>query len=216
MKHILFCILLLASLSACIGASASGAFRCDEKKELCIKLTAEEPIIIGEPVNVTALVTSKNDIQDIVISLSYVPARDDVVISVVGIQKQAIEIRELTTWVGGLSGFTSIQANQPLTFTWQLLAPEWEGFYSLNASVSTSSGIRVTDSMRLYFTNEGGQAFYAGTQIAVTPPPPVSTIYFYTYTPGPSPTWASSATFYPQIATREARTQQAATPLPAP
>ena len=168
MKRILLCILLLASLSACTRDSQLGSFRCNEGKELCIRVTAEEPIIIGKPISVTALVTSKNDIQDIVISLSYVPARDDVVINVEG--NKGIEIRQLTTWVGGLSGLTSIRANQPLTFTWQLLAPEWEGFYSLEASVSTS-GVRVTDSMRLYLTKEGGQVYYAGTRIAVTDPP---------------------------------------------
>jgi len=166
---ILIYILLLAILSACTETSPSGSLRCNEGKELCIKLTAEEPITIGKPINITAVVTSKNDIQDIGISLEYFP--NDVVIVVDGLQKQGLETRQFTTWNGGLSGLTTIKANQPLTFTWQLLLPSTEGAYSIFASVSIKQGFRVTDSVSIYFTNEDAKVNYSGTQFPITEGP---------------------------------------------
>lgn len=185
MKHFLLCILLLVTLSACTGDSQLGSFRCNEGKKLCIKLTAEEPIIIGEPVNVTAVVTSKNNIQDIGISLEYFP--NDVVVVVDGLQKQGLETRQFTTWNGGLSGLTTIKANQPLTFTWQLLLPLSEGAYSIFASVSISQGFRVTDSVSIYFTNEGVKVNYSGTQMpnmeGSLPSPDATQLYLGTPSP---------------------------------
>jgi hypothetical protein len=185
MKRFLFCILLMASLSACTGASASGAFRCNQKKEICINLTAEEPIVIGKPVNLTAIVTSKKDIQDIGISLEYFP--NDIVIAVDGLQKRDLETRQFTTWNGGLSGLTTIKANQPLTFTWQLLLPSSEGACSVFASVSMPQGFRVTDSVSIYFTSEGVKVNYSGTQFPITeePLPTPDATQLYLGTPSP-------------------------------
>jgi len=187
MKHFLLCILLLATLSACVESSVSDWSDCNEGMELCIRVTVEEPIVLGKPINLTTIVTSKKDIQDLPISISYVPAEKDTVVKSIsvnaeGLQKQNMEIRQLTTWDGGLGGYASVQANKPLTITWQLLTQGWEGFYILNASITTSSG-RVTDTIRLYFTEEGGKVYYAGTPIPTDQPIPIITI-----TPGPTPT----------------------------
>jgi len=219
MKRFLICILLLVILSACAESSSAGSYRCDKKWGLCISATAEGPILPGKPIIVTTRITSKKDIQDMVVALYFAPAVNNLaveaVVSVEGTKKQVAEIKNLTVQSGDVGGVISIQANQPLSITWQLLAPKWEGFSSLSAMVFTPSGSPVTaGSINFYFTNEGGQVYYAGTRIPVTNPPLIETMYFYTYTPGPSPTWAPSATLYPQIATEVALTQQAATPPP--
>jgi len=209
MKRILLCILLLVTLSACVDASVSDWSDCNEGKELCIRVTVEEPIVIGKPINLTTVVTSKKDIQDMIVSLSYVPAQDNIVtVNVNGLEKLDMGLRELEISPGSAGGLVSIYAHQPLIINWQISAPKWEGLYILNARVFASSS-PVTDTIRLYFTEEGGQVYYAGTPIPTDQPIPIITI-----TPGPSPTWAPSATLYPQIATEVALTQQAATPPP--
>ncbi len=176
MKRLLFFALLLMSLTACGGSSAPGEWRCDksnETGELCIKLTAEEPITLGAPVTITIAVSSEKDIPGLKIFLfSDSP------------QKVFIEEPSLQGWSGkGVNWPVDAQANQPLTFKRKVRLPAEEGSYQLIVHAAYAPlGMVIIDSLDIYLTREGGKVYYSGTHIPFTEGP------LPTITPGPSST----------------------------
>jgi len=187
-KPILICILLLVILSACTETAPSHPFRCSQRKVLCVKLEAEEPVVKGEPIHLIATVTSSQGIQDMGISLSY-PVNAVIVEN--GLQDQSLAMKEFTTWNGGTGAVTSIMAGQSLTFKWQVLLPSGEGSYTYSylivAGASTPQGLYIANSLSIHQTQDDLKINYSGTTFPVTPgplPTPDATLV-YSITPYP-------------------------------
>ena len=73
MKHVLVCVLLLASLAACTGTSYIDRPNCSAQGELCIEVRADEPVSFGGQVIITITITSEKDIPDLAVFLEYEP-----------------------------------------------------------------------------------------------------------------------------------------------
>ena len=189
MKRLWICVLLLAGLTACAAPSGPGTWRCGESGDtgkLCVKLTAEEPITLGEPVTVTITVTSEKDVPGLTVFLSSYP-------------KALIEGSE--GWKEhGINWPMDAKANQSLSFTRRVRFPA-EGEFQLTAALSRPD-LHVDDSIRIYFAPDGGKVYYSGTRVPIpgwTPgqPAPAITLPGYTVTPGPSPTFIPTDTPWP-------------------
>lgn len=189
MSRLLICVLLLASLAACAAPSGPGAFRCSKHEKICVKLTATEPIITGQPVSVTITVTSERDIPGLIVYLSTYPAGK------VSIEE---EPGQPSPKSGGLKWTMDVKANQEIIFTRKINLPSVEREYGgyayidLIAFVQTAVGMVVDDELTIYVTPKGGKVYYAGTLIPTTSPGPALTV-----TPGPSPTFIPTPTTYP-------------------
>src|SRR5215208_1449855 len=131
MKRILFCILLLASLTACSGASSQGSLECNKKEGVCIYIKAEEPIIAGETVTVTVTVKGDKDIPDLQIGLE---ANGNVF----------FEEPELKTWKKtGIGWKVDLKANKTHVSKHKVLFPAEDGYYTIVASVFTADYGRI-------------------------------------------------------------------------
>lgn len=172
MKRLFMCVLLLAGLTACAGASSPIQPNCQQG--VCIKVRAIEPIRFGEPVTVTVTVTSEKDISDLKVFLS--SAYDAL-------------IEEAQDWKqSGVNWVMEAKANRTFTFTRKLRFPSREGEFQIIAEVykSYAPSVHATDSIRIYLTREGGKVYLSGTSIPLgTPGKPIPAV---TITPGPSPT----------------------------
>ena len=179
MKRLFACVLLLASLTACAGASAPGGGNC--KEGVCVKVQAVEPVRFGEPVTVTVTVTSEKDIPNLGVSLYH---DVDVVV-----EEPQTEEKNRPAWKGqsGVDWIVNAKANQPLTFTRKVRFPPREGVFDIVVSASTPS-LRVTDSVYIRLTRAGGKVYLSGTSVPVTSGP------LPTVTPGPSPTFIPTPT----------------------
>ena len=176
MKQILICILLLTGLTACGGKIAASSAGGPCNNDLCIKLTAKEPIAIGQPVSVTIKLTSQKDIPDLKLYLG----SDDL------LKRVSIEDPSLQGWKKG--GFVNwpvnVRAKQSQTFTRKVILPTEEGLYSIIAEAFLPEGQLIRDSIRIYIIDGSGKVYYEGTRIPITDEP----LPIYTVTPEPSPT----------------------------
>ena len=188
MKHLLICVVMLASLASCAAPSGPGAFHCSEDNQACVKLTVAEPIKPGEPVSVTITVTSEKNIPGLKVYLSTYPAGK------VSIEE---EPGQPSPKAGGVNWTTDVQANHPLTITRKINLPNVEGEYGgyvlvqLIAFVVTAPGAVIDDDLMIYVTRQGAKVYYPGTPIPITPLP------VPTNTPGPTPTFIPTLTFIP-------------------
>ena len=123
MKNIWIYVLLLVSLAACAGAS-SGHEGCSVDGELCIGMQLEEPILFGDSNTITITVSSNIDIGKLKIYLYSYPQ---------------VLIEDMNDWVNhGVNWVIDIEANQPQTFTRNVLLPEKDGFYHIITSANTT------------------------------------------------------------------------------
>lgn len=175
MKKILFCILLLASLTACSATSSQGSLECNKKEGVCIYIKAEEPIIAGEPVTVTVTVKSAKDIPDLGIVLE---ANGNVY----------FEEPELKTWKKtGIDWKVDLKADKTKIFKQKVLFPVEDGFYQLLVTAYIQDYGPITSNyINMSIKNKEGSAYYPGTKI----PGSEGTIIVpvYTVIPGSSPT----------------------------
>jgi hypothetical protein len=189
MKCFFVCVLLLVSLTACMGPSAPGGGSCSNG--VCVKIRAAEPIRFGEPVLVTIAVTNEKDISDLGVSL-YLDA--DVVVE--GPQEWEKEAKNSLVYKGGAGWKIAAKANQPYTAMRKVHFPPREGLFTIVASASTPS-LRVVDSIVIYLTRAGGKVYLSGTPVPIpgwTPGQPIPAV---TFTPGPSPTFIPTPTREP-------------------
>lgn len=183
MKRVLFCILLLAGLTACrtnVAASSAGG-RCNDN--LCIKLTAKEPITVSEPIIVTIKITSQKNIPDLKL---YLGSNDPT-------KRVSIEDTDLPGWKKG--GFVNwpvnIKAKQTLTFTRKILLPAEDGLYPIIAEAFLSEGFVVGDVLQVHVTKGSAKVYFANTPIpTVFVTEPASAL-------GPSPTLETATPSYP-------------------
>ena len=157
MKRVVICLLLLVTLSACAGtgtptaeeqtlsdvepASSGAALRCNEWEKLCIHLTVEEPIRMGEPINLIVTVTSEKDIPDLKITLTSTDS-----------PKALFEEPNLQSWrERDVAWMVNSKINQPLTSVHRLLLPAEEGYYEiLVTAFVVEKGELVKDVIRIY------------------------------------------------------------------
>ena len=215
-RNLGFMVLITLLLIACgeIAYSAQDSYGCfrDKERELCVTLRAGKDVVqIGEVLPLTITVTSSQDEQGLILLLSTVVYSE----FMKSIQFPGQEITYEDNFNKGWE--FDIKANQPIIFNGNTSFGGEYGSFSIQVSISDPYlGQLVSNSLEVVFFDEkGGLVLYAGTKAPITEGPAPVTVYFYTDTPGPFPTWAPSATWYPEIATREALTQQAArTPEP--
>lgn len=172
MKRILFCILLLASLTACGGPSAPGAVGCSKKGDFCIKVTAEEPILKGKPITIKIKLKSEKDIPELqIVLLSGSPSK------VLFEEPSSKEWKEReVNWK------TNVKVKEEHTFTHKLLLPAENGIYQIIVQAFLPTGLIDDDSLTIYISEENGKVYYSGTSIPITQgPEPASS-------PGPLPT----------------------------
>lgn len=179
MNRLIICLLLLATLSACAGAgtstaeeptfsygepSSSGpAFRCNEWEKICIHLSVEEPIQMGEPINLIVTVTSEKDISDLNITLTSVDS-----------PKALFEEPNLQSWrERDVTWTVNSTTDGPLTSIHKLLLPAEEGYYQILVTAGViGKGQLVADEISIYLTKEGGKVYFANTPIPITGYPP--------------------------------------------
>lgn len=190
MKRLLICVLFLASLTACAAPSGPGAFRCDQEGKTCLKLTAAEPIVLGQPVKVTITITSEKDITGLKIFLASYPLGKVSIVEAPGLPSSK---------GGAVNWTTDVQAKHTLTFMREMLMPSIEGENGGYAQIELHAdiqdgGVIVSDYLTIFLTSKGGQVYFAGTPIPIpgwTPGQPALAI---SPTPGPSPTFIPSPT----------------------
>ena len=175
MKRILFCILLLASLTACSATSSGGTLECNKQQGVCIYIKAEEPIIAGEPVTVTITVKGEKDIPDLQIGLS---ANGNVF----------FEESELKTWKKtGIGWNVNLKAKKEHTSKHKVLLPSEDGYYTIVASVFTADYGRIASNwFDIVIAGKERKVYYPGTKVPGAEGPIIGIVY--TVTPGPSPT----------------------------
>ena len=170
MKRILFCILLLASLTACSAASSQGSLECNKQEGVCIYIKAEEPIIAGEPVTVTVTVKGDKDIPDLGIALE---ANGNVY----------FEEPSLKTWKKtGIDWKVNVKADKSHISKQKVLFPVEDGFYQLLVTAYIQGyGLITGNYINISIKNKEGMVYYPGTKVPITEGPlPAST-------PGPLP-----------------------------
>ena len=164
MKRFLMLMLLMVILSGCVRSPSSGKGRCNQG--LCVKIEADEPVRWGELVVVRITVTTDRDVSRLGVSLYH--DRD--------ITVKEIELGEdggRVVWEGerGVDWMVNARAEQPLTFICGLHLPLEERSWDLKASAITPQGVRSVDSVTIYITREGGEVYYSGTPVPITPGP---------------------------------------------
>jgi hypothetical protein len=213
----LILIVLLVGLAACsnLGAQQSpyDPRGCDKINGVCIKIKVEKELVeLGEAVPITITVTSEQDQSDLSldISVGYNETFDG---KVFFSDQDILIVEEGSYWK--VWEF-DIEKDQPRIFKGTISFSPEKTIVPVRAVVFRGAELRVTDYLEIYFTESGGQVYYLGTKKPHIDVPLIETLYISTYTPGPSPTWAPSATWPAYIATREALTQQAEPKTPQP
>jgi hypothetical protein len=179
--------ILIMILSGCGGSAAPGGGQCNQG--LCVKIEVVEPVQWGKPLTVRITVTTEADIPDLGISVYTFPP-DVVVEGPVGWEPTS---KDGMVWKGGAGWLVSTKANQPTVFIRNIRVPERESLVELWANASTREGRRVSHSVRIYLTREGGvvnptPAVLPGTPALVpTMPPEWLLTPFPTVTPWPTP-----------------------------
>jgi hypothetical protein len=158
MKYFFLCMLLLVSLTACTTASSSNG-GCSENGEVCVSISAEEPIQYGEPVILTITAISGKNLTNLGVSLYY-----DIDVVVEGPDSWENNLTETAIFNGGASWIVTAYANQPLTFMRKLQLPPHEGLFPIIVEASTTD-LRAADSITIYITAQGGTILLSGTSI---------------------------------------------------
>jgi hypothetical protein len=200
MKKILVYILIMVSISACAKA-ASGKSNCSMDGDVCIQMQVHEPVLYGGANTLTITVSSTIDINDLGIYLSS--------------RQQQILIEDTNGWsANGVNWSIDIQANQPQTFTKDILLPGTEGYFHVIADAFTPQE-HATHSFYIVQKNGTSTIYYNGTPIPTSNGPisttapeilltlqamPTRTL-FPTLTPLPTKTSTSTPVIYPPPAT---------------
>lgn len=200
MKRLWMLAILLMVLAGCGGSAAPGGGQCNQG--LCVKIEVAEPIRWGEPVTVMIVTTTDKDISDLGISIFVYPPN---AVVVEGPENWEREAKKGAVYEGGAGWRVTTKASQPITFTRIVHLPYPEGTYEIMASVTTIQGMRVTDSVRIYLTREGGvvnptPAVLPGTPALVPTLPPERLLTPFP-TPTPWPTPFPTPTSPPQVRT---------------
>lgn len=180
MKRLWILAILMLVLVGCRENTAFSGEQCNEG--LCVKIEVVEPVRWGEPVTLKITVMTETAIPDLGVSIFTYPPD----VAVEGPTGWESTSKEGIVWKGGAGWLVTTKANQPVVFIRNIRIPATESpsLVEIQANASTRQGRRVSHSVSIYLTREGGKVYYAGTPVPITPwPLPV-----YIVTPGLSPT----------------------------
>lgn len=163
MKRLWLVTILIIALAGCRRSTAPGGGQCNQG--LCVKIEVAEPIRWGELIIVTITVTTEIDIPDLGVSINTYPL--DVIVE--GPTGWEATSTGGMVWEGGAGWLAEGKSNQVLTFVREIRFPTREGSFDLQANATTPQGLRVTNSVRIHLTREGGKAYYSGTPIPTLP-----------------------------------------------
>jgi hypothetical protein len=214
MKRPEICLLILViiaaySLATCAQrGSAFGRINCSSGGEVCITITAVEPINFGDPVRLIIKVSSSKDISDLEVSLYTWGGTVD--------GPQDWEKYLSSTYISpGFAFWTfAINAGQTLTFNRVVHYPNSEGYFNIGAEAVTFNRIYVgDDSFYIHMTHEGVNIYRSGTPI----PPDTPNITVAAYGPGtPVPTFLYPSTTPEMPTSTPIPTQFIPYPIPYP
>ena len=165
MRRNLVCILLFLSLTACSNVAtptdensfSTSSGRC--ANGICVRIFAEEPILLGEPVNLIVKVTSKENVSDLEIVVSSNESTNDPVQKVFFEDTGTQAMKE-----SDIKWTADVPANQELVFTRKAILPAEEGIYLFHLVVIKQPEVMVLeDALRIYLKKDGGQVIYQGT-----------------------------------------------------
>jgi len=167
MKRIQFYILLLPILIACSEKTMPLSQPWECAWGLCIKLEASEPIKVNLPFYVIVTLTSEVDIPELNMHIG--PSKANAVQVKLNNEKPYLKVgaEDEANWL------VDVKANQPLTFTRKVTLLQGEGgfIYSIFATAVAPSGIEVSNSFNIYFTENEGKVYHQGTKIPYTSVP---------------------------------------------
>lgn len=158
MKRLWMLMIISIVLTGCGGSAAAGGSQCNGG--LCVKIEVADPIRWGEPVTVVATVTTETDIPELGVSIYTFPS-----LIVEGPLGWEATSRKGVVWEGGAGWVTEARANQSVTFIRKIQFPAQEGLYRIQANASTPQGLRVSDSVRVFLSREGGKVYYSKTPV---------------------------------------------------
>jgi hypothetical protein len=214
MKRPEICLLILVIITTCSlascspGGSESGQINCSSGEEVCINVSAVEPIHSGDPVPLTIKVTSSKDISDLHVTLQ-TPAE----VTTDDPQNWENYLSHTLVQPGYAGWDFAIKAGQTLTFNRVLHFPAREAYFFIGAEVTTVGRTLVgIDSFTIHMTKDGGKIFREGTSLppytpnftapAYGPGTPFPTFLLPTNTPPPSHiTSPTSIQIVPLVAT---------------
>ncbi|MCD4738582.1 MAG: hypothetical protein K8R89_04910, partial [Anaerolineae bacterium] len=136
-----FMIILLMTIGLLLFACTAPSSGTCDKNGLCVDIELEEPIQMNEPVGVTIVVESKEDMSDLPIFLS--SSNPDILVN---------EESEWIEWI------VDIKDREPMYFSATIQFPE-TGWYNVNASVLHPAGRVVRDTVPVRITALGGTAY---------------------------------------------------------
>ena len=184
---LIFVIIATCSLAACSpGGSTSGQINCSSGGEVCINVSAVEPIHSGDPVPLSIKVTSLKDISDLHVTLQ-TPAE----VTTDGPQNWENYLSQTLIQPGYAGWDFAIKAGQSLTFIRVLHFPARDAYFFIGAEVTTVGRTLVgTDSFYVHMTQNGGKIYRSGTPLPSNIP-----ITLPAYGPGtPVPTFLPAST----------------------
>jgi hypothetical protein len=182
-------ILLVSSMTAC-SSTSSDKGSCSEDGEVCIKVTAVDPVIYGNPINIRISVTSEEDISSLAVSVFTYP----ITIKINDPENWENETFNKYIWTGGAGWESSIKKGQALTFNRQFFLPSDYGEMQIIVHASTPN-LRAVDSLYIYQTKDEVQIYRPGTKVPITSGPLPTTDSILLKTLPAMPT----ATPYPKI-----------------
>lgn len=159
MKRLWLLMVLIIGLTGCAGSAAPSKGEC--KKGICIRFEVDEPVEKGKPVTIHIIATTEEDVQDLVVSLMYF---DKEIVVDAPDTKEAGQV----AWQNEqeIDWMVTTTANQPVVFTRKVHLPVIEeGVIWFLASAITTEGVRVTQSLNIYFDHERGEVYYSGTPL---------------------------------------------------
>lgn len=165
MNRKLASILLLVTLAACAGSPSMPGHNCSSGGEVCVELRAEVPIRWGEPFTVVTTVTSVKNISDL--DLHLVADSAEAVVFDTSEEEQGKVMEKKQNWV---IWQVDMKEKQSVVFTRKITLPPREGEFRIQAQ-AYQPGYFAQDMIRIYLTKKGGEVFYSGTPIPITPGP---------------------------------------------
>ncbi len=221
MKRPEICLLILViiaanSLAACAqGGSEYNQMNCSSEGEVCINVSAAEPINFGKPIKLTIKVTSSKDIPNLHVTLQ-TPAE----VTTDGPQNWENYLSHTLVQPGYAGWDFAIKAGQTLIFNRVLHLPAREDTFFIGAEVITVGRTLVgIDSFYISMTHDGGKIYHSETPIPTVRYQVVVSTSFPTV--GPSPTFPTLNTPIPSLVIDATPTQfiplaSTSTPRPSP
>lgn len=164
MKRLFACVLMIIGLAACSsGASSRGG--CTKGGEVCIRLSTEGPVELGNPLTLVITVSSEKEIPNLGISLITSP-KTIIIEAAEGPEPGVVKLEDRN----GIDWLVDIQAGETITFHRKLRFPPGDRSFML-VGYSSTPQMRAMDSINISQTQDRLDVYLSGTKIPVTDGP---------------------------------------------